>query len=73
MDARGAEEIIEGGGREIKDRSGQKDRFRPKIVKTRAILAIFRPFEDFCDFRFGRFGIAFGSIDMASKGRGGPP
>ena len=56
-----------------KDRLRRDDRFRPKIVQIRAILAIFRPFEDFCDFRFGRFGIAFGSIDMASEGRGGPP
>ena len=24
-------------------------------------------------FRFGRFGIPFGSIDIASEGRGGPP
>ena len=56
-----------------KDRSRRDDRFRPKIVQIRAILAIFRPFEYFCDFRFGRFGIAFGSIDMASEGRGGPP
>ena len=45
----------------------------PKIIKIRAILAIFWPFEDFCDFRFGRFGIPFGSVDIAFKGRGGPP
>ena len=29
------------------DRSGHDDQFCPKIVKIGAILAIFRPFEDF--------------------------
>ena len=29
------------------DRSGHDDQFCPKIVKIVAILAIFRPFEDF--------------------------
>ena len=27
---------------------------------------------NFPSFRFGRFGIPFGSIDIASEGRGGP-
>ena len=45
----------------------------PKIIKIRAILAIFWSFEDFCDFRFDRFDIPFDSIDIVSEGRGGPP
>ena len=56
-----------------KDRLRRDDRFRPKIVKIRAILAIFRPFENFCEFRFDRFDIPFDSIDIASEGHGGPP
>ena len=56
-----------------KDRLRRDDRFRPKIVKIRAILAIFRPFENFCEFRFDRFDIPFDSIDIATEGHGGPP
>ena len=56
-----------------KDRLRREDRFRPKIVKIRAILAIFRPFENFCEFRFDRFDIPFDSIDIATEGHGGPP
>ena len=54
-----------------KDRLRRDDRFCPKIVKIRAILAIFRPFENFCEFRFDRFDIPFDSIDIASEGHGG--
>ena len=31
----------------LNDRSGHDDQFCPKIVKIKAILVIFRPFEDF--------------------------
>ena len=33
-----------------KNSSRRCDRFGPKIIQFRAILAIFRPFEDFCFF-----------------------
>ena len=43
----------------LKNRLRRDDQFRPNIVKIRAILAIFRPFENFCEFRFDRFDIPF--------------
>ena len=42
---------------------------RARIIKIQGILAFFWLFEDFCDFRFVRFGIPFDSIDIASEGR----
>ena len=56
-----------------KDRLRRDDRFCPKIIKIRTILAIFRPFENFCEFRFDRFDVPFDSIDIATEGHGGPP
>ena len=38
------------------DRSSHDDQFCPKIVKIRAILAIFRPFEDFGNMATGTRG-----------------
>ena len=55
------------------NRSRRCDRFRQKIVKIGATLAIFRPFEDFGDFRFDRFDIFFDSIDTEPNDRWGPP
>ena len=57
----------------LKNRSRRDDRFRQKIVKIRATLAIFRLFEDFGDFRFDRFDIFFDSIDTEPNDRWGPP
>ena len=44
----------------LKIRLRLNDRFRPKIVKIRAILAIFRPFED---FRFSRRALSMTHIN----------
>ena len=46
------------------DRSGHDDQFCPKIVKIGAILAIFRPFEDFGLYGGGRGGGKAHELEM---------